>query len=283
MKLRTLRSIYFPLTVPHPGRLRRWVRSIGYNRVRVVAGGEVTAVLYTLPAASPAIAGRRIAFATDFHYGGSARDRHLATLAAERVREFRPDVLCLGGDLSTDAIELDALPELLEKFRDIAPLRLAIPGNWERGKSWLKAEFWESLYEAAGIRYLCNAGVEYEGFYFYGCDELANGSPHLPERWPSGRFPVLLVHRPDTAIALDTLHALEPGGLSLCGHTHAGQVRLHPIGPLYASSRYGCRLAYGLYQRRNGTTRMIVSSGIGDCSFPLRIGCRREVVLIEFA
>ena len=283
MKNRSIRSIYYPLTIPRPERLRRWMRKTGYGQTRVIAEGPVSAVLYTLPAPSGEVAGRRVAFATDFHYGGSAHDGRLASLAAEHIRNFRPDVLCFGGDLTADAIELDTLPQLLEQFRGCAPLQLAIPGNWERGKTWLEPDFWNKQYDAAGIRYLCNEGVEYKGFYFYGCDELMNGDPRLPDRWPAGLFPVLLAHRPDTAIALDSLRALDRVGLILCGHTHGGQVRFPLFGPLYASSRYGCRLDYGLFERRGAETRMIVSSGIGNRSFGMRFRCRREVVLVEFA
>lgn len=282
MKIRSIRSIYYPLTIPRPERLRRWGRKIGYGQARVIAGGEVSAVHYTLPATSGEIAGCRLAFATDFHYGGNVYDNRFATQAAEHIRSFRPDVLCFGGDLTADAVELDSLPQLLEQFRDCAPLQLAIPGNWERGKTWLEPDFWKSLYAEVKIRYLCNEGIEYKGFYFYGSDELMNGDPRLPSRWPTGLYPVLLAHRPDTAIALDSRRALDRIGLILCGHTHGGQVRFPLFGPLYASSRYGCRLDYGLFERRGAGTRMIVSSGIGNRSFGMRFHCRREVVLIEF-
>ncbi|MBS1370646.1 MAG: hypothetical protein HPZ91_11895 [Lentisphaeria bacterium] len=282
MKVRKIRSIYYPLTVPHPERLRKWTRKIGYRKARVAVPGEVAATLYTLPAPSPETVGRRIAFAADFHYRGTVRDRRLAAKAAEQIRAFRPEVLCLGGDLAADATDLDALPELLEQLRGCAPFRLAIPGNWERGKTWLPAGFWHKLYGAADILYLCNAGVEHNGLFFYGCDDLTNGDPHLPDRWPAGVPSVLVVHRPDTVIALDTLHAIEPVKLILCGHTHGGQVRFPLFGPVYASSGYGCRLEYGLFERRGGTPKMIVSSGISNRSFNLRFNCRREVVLVEF-
>jgi len=282
VNLSRLRAIYYPLTVPHPERLRRWHRKIDYGAARVVFSGKVSATYYSIPAPSPRLKGRRIAFVTDFHYCGTPRDRKLAALAAERVREWKPDVLCFGGDLAADASQLDLLPELLERFRDIAPLQLAIPGNWERGKTWLRDDYWTALYSRFGIRYLCNSGVDHGDVHFYGCDELINGDPRLPDQWPEEKTVVMLAHRPDTVIALDTFHTLNPVELILCGHTHGGQVRFPFIGPVYASSMYGCRLAYGLFERRGGAPRMIVSSGIGNRSFGFRFNCRREVVLIEF-
>lgn len=277
-----IRSIYYPLTVPRPERLRKWARKIDYGTARVVSCGEVCATRYSIPAPSPETRGRRIAFATDFHYRGTSRDRRLAALAAERIREWEPEVLCFGGDLAADASELETLPELLEQFRNAAPLMLAVPGNWERGKTWLPEQYWPELYAKFGIRFLCNAGVDHGGFHYYGCDDTNNGEPRLPDCWPEGKPVILLSHRPDTVIALDVLRALEPVGLVLCGHTHGGQIRLPLIGSLYASSLYGCRLDYGLFERRRGTSRMIVSSGISNRSFGVRFNCRREIVQVEF-
>ena len=283
MNTSKIRPIYYPLTVPHPERLRKWSCKIDYRSAEVIAAGEVSATRYRLPAPAPGAAGKRLAFVSDFHYRGHPKDRKLADLAVERLRAFSPDFLCFGGDLTSDAAELDTQPELLKKFRDCAPVRFAVPGNWERGKSWLPVSFWEELYAEAGIRFLCNAGAEADCFYFHGADDLAGGDPRLPESWPEERAPVLLAHRPDTVIALDTCHALDPIALILCGHTHGGQVRFPFLGPVYASSQYGCKLDYGLFERRGGTPRMIVSSDVGNRSLSFRFNSRREVVLVEFA
>lgn len=282
MNFSRIRSIYYPLTVPRPERLQRWSRKINYGSASVVFSGEVSATRYSIPAPSAEIKGRRIAFATDFHYCGTPLDRRLAALAAKLVRDWNPDVFCFGGDLVADASELDALPELLEQFRDIAPLSVAIPGNWERGKTWLRDDYWIDLYAGFGIRYLCNSGIDHGGFYCYGCDDLTNGDPRLPDQWPEGKTIIMLSHRPDTVIALDTFQTLKPVELILCGHTHGGQVRLPFIGPVYASSMYGCHFDYGLFERCGGTPRMIVSSGIGNRSLGFRFNCRREVAQIEF-
>ena len=218
MNTSKIRPIYYPLTVPHPERLRKWSCKIDYRSAEVIAAGEVSATRYRLPAPAPGAAGKRLAFVSDFHYRGHPKDRKLADLAVERIRAFSPDFLCFGGDLTSDAAELDTQPELLEKFRDCAPVRFAVPGNWERGKSWLPVSFWEELYAEAGIRFLCNAGAEADCFYFHGADDLAGGDPRLPESWPEERAPILLAHRPDTVIALDTCHALDPIALILCPH-----------------------------------------------------------------
>jgi predicted MPP superfamily phosphohydrolase len=283
LKVRKVSSIYYPLTVSHPERVQKWIHKIDYRKAQVVTSGEVAAIRYRLTAPSPETVGHRIAFATDFHYRGTELDRRLAKAAARAIKEFKPDTLCLGGDLAADATDLDTLPELLKLLRDSAKCCLAIPGNWERGKTWLPTEFWQELYAKAGIHYLCNAGMENDKIYFYGCDELTNGEPKLPDHWSTGLPRILLIHRPDTVIALDLFYALESANLILCGHTHGGQVRFPFFGPVYASSKYGCALDYGLFERIGGSPQMIVSSGISSRSFNWRFNCRREVVFIEFA
>ena len=122
MNTRKIRPIYYPLTVPHPERLRKWSCKIDYRSAEVIAAGEVSATRYRLPAPAPGAAGKRLAFVSDFHYRGHPKDRKLADLAVERIRAFSPDFLCFGGDLTSDAAELDTQPELLEKFRDCAPV-----------------------------------------------------------------------------------------------------------------------------------------------------------------
>lgn len=270
-----------PLAIPRPERARRWRRILSYRKVERIRRPVVDLVCYRIPARLPAAAGLRLAFASDFHFSGTREDLTIAEQAAERIAEFRPDLLLLGGDLSSEADRLERLPELLELFRRTAPVRLAVSGNWESGKEWLSNDFWRKLYEDAGIRFLCNEFHIDSRISVYGCDELATGTPRLPRTWPEGRFHLLLVHRPDTVIALDHNNALAPVELALTGHTHGGQVRFPGIGPVFASSRYGCKFAYGEFLRRETGVRMIVSGGVGHRSFPFRFRCRREVLGIE--
>lgn len=253
MNTRKIRPIYYPLTVPHPERLRKWSCKIDYRSAEVIAAGEVSATRYRLPAPVPGAAGRRLAFVSDFHYRGHPKDRKLADLAVERIRAFSPDFLCFGGDLTSDAAELDTQPELLEKFRDCAPVRFAVPGNWERGKSWLPGQLLGGALRGSrnplSLQRRSRGGL----LLFPRRRRSGRRRSEAAESWPEERAPVLLAHRPDTVIALDTCHALDPIALILCGHTHGGQVRFPFLGPVYASSQYGCKLDYGLFERRGGT------------------------------
>ena len=277
---RRLHQHYFPLTVPHPERLVNWRQTVSYSRARVEAGNPVSKVLYKIPA--PAAAGKKIAFLADVHFRGAPADFRVAESAAAAIASFQPDLLLTGGDLVADGCDVGRLPELLKILAGTAPVRLAVPGNWERGKEWIPISLWNKLFEQGGFRFLCNQSWRDDAFYVYGCDDLARGTPRLPGLWPAHQTVILLAHNPDTVIALDAGDAYDGVRLVCCGHTHGGQVRLPGVGSLFTPSRYGCRFDYGEFRRRKTGTRMIVTSGLGNLSLPWRFRCRREVVFIRF-
>lgn len=69
------------------------------------------------------------------------------------------------------------------------------------------------------------------------------------------------------------------------GHAHGGQVRLPGIGGLFAPGQGLFAPGQGLFPRydgglyRRGQARMVVSRGLGNSLFPLRVGNRPEVVV----
>ena len=92
-------------------------------------------------------------------------------------------------------------------------------------------------------------------------------------------FTVLLAHHPEFMADYLTAGA----DVVFAGHAHGGQFRLPLIGGLYAPGQ-GLFPAYddGLYTETDAdghTTHMVVSRGLGNSSFPLRLGNRPEVVL----
>ena len=277
---RRLHQHYFPLTVPHPERLVNWRQAISYRKARVQAGSPVSKVFYKIPA--PASAGKKVAFLADVHFRGTPADFRIVRSAAEVIAAFQPDVLLTGGDLVADGCDVNRLPELLKILAETAPVRLAVPGNWERGKQWIPISLWNKMFEQEGFRFLCNQSWRDDSLYVYGCDDVARGTPRLPGLWPTHQTVIVLAHNPDTVIALDTGDAFDGVRLVCCGHTHGGQLRFPLVGPLYTPSCYNRHFAYGEFRRRRTGTRMIVTSGLGNLSLPWRLRCRREVVFIRF-
>ena len=65
--------------------------------------------------------------------------------------------------------------------------------------------------------------------------------------------------------------------LYLCGHTHAGQIQVPGLGPVFTHTSAPRRLAQGHW--REGAMRGYTSSGVAASGVPLRFHCRGEVVL----
>jgi len=85
---------------------------------------------------------------------------------------------------------------------------------------------------------------------------------------------LLLAHEPDIFPQVPARVAL-----TLCGHTHGGQIRLPLIWPAFVPSRYGRRFAYGHIIEDD--RHMIVSGGLGTSIVPARLGVPPEILLVE--
>jgi uncharacterized protein len=110
----------------------------------------------------------------------------------------------------------------------------------------------------------------------YGWDDH-RGADDLPGtmRQVSGdRDPVILMaHEPDIFVRVPKRVTL-----TLAGHTHGGQVQLPFIGAPVVPSVYGQRFAYGHIVE--GGRSMIVSSGLGMTTIPVRFGVPPEIAIV---
>lgn len=84
---------------------------------------------------------------------------------------------------------------------------------------------------------------------------------------------VLMAHEPDIFP-----HVPARVSLTVCGHTHGGQVRLPNYAP-YVPSRYGDRFARGHIVE--GGRHLVVSAGLGCSAVPVRFGVPPEIVVVE--
>ncbi|MCZ8184459.1 MAG: metallophosphoesterase [Beijerinckiaceae bacterium] len=84
---------------------------------------------------------------------------------------------------------------------------------------------------------------------------------------------ILLAHEPDIFPSVPDRFCL-----TLCGHTHGGQVKI--LGWRPAAASIGSRIyPHGHFQR--GKSHLIVSGGLGCSIAPVRVGVAPEIVLIE--
>ncbi len=82
---------------------------------------------------------------------------------------------------------------------------------------------------------------------------------------------ILLAHEPFIFESVPSRVAL-----TLCGHTHGGQVNLPLVGAPLAEARFGHGHVYGHVVERD--RHMIISAGLGTSFAPVRLGRPPEVV-----
>ena len=109
--------------------------------------------------------------------------------------------------------------------------------------------------------------------YDYQCHDLRRAL----EPVPSTAFRILLAHTPELygESAASGIH------LYLCGHTHAGQVRLPGIGALVQNA--ACPRSYAHGHWKHEGMQGYTSAGVGCSMLPIRFNCEPEIVLIELA
>lgn len=220
----------------------------------------------------------RVAQLSDLHFGPYVREGALRRWVDATLAE-RPELIVITGDF----VDLQATGNLTALARQLSRLRapLGVYGVWGNhdyanfGRARL-AELGRLL-SGAGVRVLTNAGVLLrEDLYLAGVDDFGRGCPRLEPALaarPPGAACLLLSHNPDI------LPQVPQGvGLTLCGHTHGGQVKLPFVGPLVTSSAYGRRFAEGWITE---PVSAFVSRGLGFSMLPVRWNCQAEVVVID--
>lgn len=212
------------------------------------------------------------------------------------LEEAEPDLIAITGDL-IDSRRTDPAPALafLEGAVELAPV-CYVTGNHEF-RAYDAYQGLKSQMEELGVIVLENESMVLEEvpLRVIGLDDPSFGVRSDPSATPEQILQgaltalapqageedlrtVLLAHRPEYV----ELYAQHGADLVLSGHAHGGQVRLPGVGGLYAPGQ-GFLPAYtsGLYQI--GETSLVVSRGLGNSLFPLRVNNRPEVVLVKLA
>ncbi|MGO9272398.1 MAG: metallophosphoesterase [Terriglobia bacterium] len=221
--------------------------------------------------------GFRILQLADLHIDGLDG---LAEAVAERVEGLDIDLCVMTGDYRFDvegphAAVYPRLATILSRVR--APRGVvAVLGNHDEADMAMELENLgvqvlvnEALEIANGRERLWVIGVDDP--HYYGCDDLDGALEDVPTEG----FKVLLAHSPEmfreaAAAGID---------LYLCGHTHAGQIRLPGIGAPRVNAACPRSYIHGHWKHRamQGHT----SAGVGCALLPVRYNCPPEIGLIE--
>lgn len=238
---------------------------------------------FTVSGAPEAFSGFKIAQISDLHNAEFGTDNQKLI---DILKSEAPDAIVITGDL-IDARRTNT--EIAESFArrcmEIADCYY-VPGNHEARLGGTYDAF-ESALIADGVNVLRNGSVrirkEMDAIRIIGVDDpaFAKASDAITnldaalEALSSDDFTILLAHRPE----LIDEYSKWGIDLVLSGHAHGGQIRLPGIGGLYAPGQgFFPRYTSGNYTV--GDTEMIVSRGIGNSAFPLRVNDRPEVVIV---
>ena len=228
----------------------------------------------------------KIAQVSDIHCD---RVGHSDLSFIKKIKDFNPDIIVITGDvLDSYNNDMDIAYNILSQLAIIAPCYF-VSGNHELR---LPEEYEQliNIMKKLNITYMNNSnllitknnesinlvGVEDHNF-FKNEDNLnhrANFIKTLEELYSPNHFNILLSHRPEKF----PIYADLKYELIFSGHAHGGQWRVPFVGGIFSPSQgFFPKYTNGNYVLEDST--IIVSQGLGNSSFPIRINNRIELVL----
>ena len=199
----------------------------------------------------------------------------------EHIRNTKPDIIVFTGDMvQLPNDDLTEFLKIVKEFRHDIPCYF-VSGNHEKALNYPKVR---TLLEGVGAVVLDNETVTINkngeeikliGLLDYYFSRNMTRTLKKAIKDDSG-FNILLSHQPDF---MDEYSSYDIE-LVLSGHEHGGQFRIPFIGGVY-SPHQGIfpKLSEGMHEE-NGTT-IVISRGLGNSTFPLRLFNRPELVVID--
>lgn len=246
----------------------------------LTATGAASAYAFDVVEVSAAASGLRdpvrVAFLTDLHYGPLVREASV-TSWVDAALDLAPDLIVLGGDVVDALAPSDLTPLLLQLARLRAPLGVyAVSGNHEYSRfgslRLLRAALWD-----AGVRVLADEGALLrDDLYLAGVDTGRGYGRVRVEAalagQPARSACLLASHKPDVLPRVpDTVD------LTLCGHTHGGQIRIPGVGAIVTRTALGQAGTQGFVR---APALGYVSRGLGVVHVPLRLNCPAELTIV---
>ncbi|MDE7265135.1 MAG: metallophosphoesterase [Clostridia bacterium] len=217
--------------------------------------------------------GLKIVHLSDLH--GKSFGRKNVRLI-KKIAAQKPDFICITGDVihlyrpRDKAVALQTVGAL----KEIAPV-LYIAGNHEmRNKGY---RFFRKDMIEAGALVLDDKTVEVCGLNVTGLNGASLKNGKLFKIAPEGERDILLAHEPQYI----ENYAKAEYKLILCGHAHGGQWRIPFTGVGLFAPGQGAFPKYTSGVHTCGKSKMIISRGLGNSEFPLRLFNRPEIVVIE--
>lgn len=225
----------------------------------------------------------RIAVLSDLHVGSHANDVERFCCIVEEVLARKPDLCLLPGDFVNmqifggGRISPDEISSLLAPLARNVPCH-AVLGNHD-------AEYGNDAtcraLECVGITVHSNSHTVLESLagsiFIFGLEDHSTGSPDFG----LGAAGIADLRRAIVLARDPASFADVPEGpiVTICGHTHGGQIRLPWLGPVVNASAAPMEWTQGhiVEDGRN----LIVSAGLGTSGLPWRWNCPPEIVEVD--
>ena len=228
----------------------------------------------------------RIVFITDLHEKSFGYKNQKLI---EKIDQLDPDAIFIGGDTvdSYSKVGGDYIP-LFEELPKLTKTFLVLGNHEYSAKRDMEIIGYAQSF---GIRVLedefepftCNSDtINVIGMTDYFSENvvtktLAERFDAVPVPYYAQRFNILLCHRPCER------EEMSKRGIDLmvCGHTHGGQMRIPFVGGVFTPSTFKLFPKYDMGYFGIGKMDLIISSGLGTSTIPLRLFCRPEITVID--
>lgn len=251
----------------------------GYNENRSLDVDELTIRLPDLPDNLDQL---KIVHLSDIHF---PKNRIDPDQLIKETQKADPDVIFLTGDLIDRSASVEDVPlaELIRSLSQIAPT-YSVSGNHETSSRQL--DQWNDIMTENGAVLLENnthiATLSGEKIAIMGVKD-GNQTSMIPLSEAIKELPILLLaHRPEFFPSYTTDNPDIQPDVTFSGHAHGGQIRLPFIGGLFAPGQgFFPKYTSGVYSSsQNADQKLVVSRGIGNSLFPLRINNKPHFIII---
>lgn len=241
---------------------------------------EYTISSEELPAAFD---GKKIVQVSDLHNATFGKNQKSLI---QKVEATQPDAIFITGDLiDSNRYDLDAALLLVDALVEMSDVYF-VTGNHEVAVNKID-EIKEALV-ARGVIFLENETVQWElegeSLQIAGIHDPLMKPYSLAEKYTTDaietagltdKFTLLLAHRPEQL----AVYAENDIDVVFSGHAHGGQVRIPGIGGIFAPGQgWFPRMTDGIFRKEE--TQLVLSRGLGNSGFPLRILNQPEVVSV---
>ena len=248
----------------------------------------------TVPRTHASMKGKKIVFLSDTHFRDNTPHTYIDRLVIQ-VEDLNPDIILFGGDIvhvtDSEAV-IEHAKDLFAQLANVAPTYI-VYGNHDLRNDRMK-ELTEVI-QIAGANLLKNEaqwisfGEPGAGFWLMGLAEYESSLAIRENALETIKLPedskmepkILLTHFPQYFDKYVEDELKRPD-LVLSGHTHGGQAILPIIGGLFSPGQgFNPHFDFGIFTNEQyPNSRLIVSRGVGNSSFPFRINNRPEIVSI---